>query len=171
MLTVVKAFVDLTAAFVPGSGVAARMLGQVATSTGFLKEVLPKATPDPETSELSGGNADAIAGKLDDALLKLRRQIFETEGEVYYSSDRMLDIVFDHAADFHINRCGRSRARGRQRRAGSLKNEIHADLSVLKEVGYRELPEIAAELVKAGQAATAAVHRHALEPPLEHRVG
>ena len=54
---------------------------------------------------------------------------------------------------------------------GSLQNEIHADLSVLKEVGYRELPEIAAELVKAGQAATARSAESRLEPPAQHRVG
>ena len=38
---------------------------------------------------------------------------------------------------------------------GSVANLINADLTVLKEVGYRELPQIAADWARSAQAATA----------------
>jgi hypothetical protein len=155
VLTVVKAFIDLAAGFVPAGGAVAKGIGQVATSTGFLKEMLPKALPEQENSELSAATAEAIAGKFDDALLKLKRQIFETEAEVHASSDRMLDIMFDNAEKFHIHPTSGVAPEVGSAPTGSVANEIHADLAVFKEVGYRELPEIAAELGGAAQEATA----------------
>jgi hypothetical protein len=155
VLTVVKAFLDLAAGFVPAGGAVAQGIGKVVTSTGFLKEMLPKAMPDQESSELSASTAEAIAGKFDDALLKLKRQIFETEAEVHSSSDRMLDIMFENADKFHIHPTSGVAPEVGSTTPGSVAKEIHADLTVFKEVGYRELPEIAAELAGAAQTATA----------------
>ncbi len=66
----------------------------------------------------------------------------------------MLDLMFDNADKFHIHPTSGVAPEVGSAGPGSVANEIHADLTVFKEVGYRELPQIAAELGQAAKEAT-----------------
>lgn len=137
-LKVVKAFLDLAGVFVPPN-IKPVVVGASAV-VGFLQAVIPedKAEPTPPPP-LSAGTAEEVAAKFEEALLTLRRAVFDQEEELYRCTTRLHEAIMEVPPDhLHIHP-GAGLAPG-----VTTTEQINVHTGALKDVGNHQIPVIAA---------------------------
>ena len=156
-LAVFKAALDLVISLIP-AGTTATRLTSLLKGTAVVESVLPTSVPGmPENPpELAGDTPDVVFDKMVDALDRLADAITATERELDATIDRTLDFITttgpgpDPRANFHMDP-GAGLNPGLANAPG-----LDIKVDVLKDVGFQEMPQIAAEIARGAQLATGA---------------
>ncbi len=146
-LGVVKAFVDLTALFVPAQYKI--LTGAVSQGLGFLDQVIPEQTVESRQVSVAGGSAEEIFASLETAIRDLESAVFHEEVEIGLKLQVLLGIMGSRAAsDFHLH-------------PGAGTEETFTDAAVIRiesttvqSIGTRDVPTVATAFLRAADLAS-----------------
>jgi len=149
-LKVVKAFVDLLAAFAPPQ--VKPVLATGSAGIALVEAVMPKKTGGEDQVKITGYTPDEVYNSLVDVIGKLEQRVFDQEFEVAYTTlDGMIgDMHNMDAGQFHIH----PRGGVDPEVAKGDKLDVHPEY--LRKIGYKTVPSIAAVMGHAAEDAQGA---------------